>query len=383
MPRSIRALARTAVFENRYYVSCAFGALVLAAVLAAKAYAEGPGIESVDHAFGRWMREFGGTSATLSVAHGDRLVFVKGYGGLSGERRVLIASLTKPITGVCAALLIQQGKLRFESTLGEWLPRRYGNPRDPRLLAVTVAQLLTHRAGFSRHEDDPATGLALQEVIRRSGPRHASMHDLVPSVLRAKLDYDPGTTYAYTNAGHLLLGVLIEIVTGQSYEEACGSAVLAPQGVRRATLDPEWAVLGSFGGWSLSGPEYLAFLRAFAPTAPVLTRETRQWMFSAAGKETTANGPAFYSLLLVRPAAAGGYDLSHMGSFTYRFPEKRLEVKLNTLAVSAAFGASWFVYLEPGVSPTARLALDRELYQAVQGVNTWPEINLYPSFKLE
>ena len=61
--------------------------------------------------------------------------------------------------------------------------------------------------------------------------------------------------------------MLIEIVTGQSYEEACGGAVLAPQGVRRATLDPEWAVLGSFGGWSLSGPQYLAFLRAFAPSA--------------------------------------------------------------------------------------------------------------------
>ena len=371
------------MFGKRYYVSCAFGALVLAAVLAAKAHAEDPGIESVDHAFARWMREFGVTSATLSVAHGDRLVFVRGYGGLSGERRVLIASLTKPITGVCAALLIQRGKLRFDSTLGEWLPRRYGDPRDPRLLGVTVAQLLTHRAGFSRREDDPATGLALLEVVRRSGPRHATMHDLVPSVLRAKLEYEPGTRYTYTNAGHLLLGVLIETVTGQSYEEACGRAVLGPQGVRRPTLDPEWAVLGSFGGWSLSGPEYLAFLRAFAPTAPLLTRETRQWMFSAAGKETTANGPAFHSLLLVRPAAAGGYDLLYRGAWTYRFPEKRIDVNINTLAVSAAFGASWFVYLEPGVSDKARLALDRELYQAVQGVSTWPEINLYPSLGLE
>src|SRR5712692_5600054 len=55
----------------------------------------------------------------------------------------------------------------------------------------------------------------------------------------------------------------------------------------------------------------------------------------------------------------------------------------NSLAVSAAFGASWFVYLEPGVSDKARLALDRELYQAVQGVSTWPEINLYPSLGLD
>jgi CubicO group peptidase (beta-lactamase class C family) len=381
MRRSIRALARSAVFEKRYYLSCAC-ALVLAVALAPKAHAQDPGLESVDHAFGRWMREFGVTRATLSVAHGNRLVFVRGYGGLSGERRVLIASLTKPITGVCTALLIQRGKLGFDSTLGEWLPRRYGDPRDPRLLAVTVAQLLTHRAGFSRREDDPATGQALSEALRRRGSGHATMHDLVPSVLRAKLDYAPGTTYAYTNAGHLLLGVLIEIVTGQSYEGACGSAVLAPQGVRRATLDPEWAVLGSFGGWSLSGPEYLAFLRTFAPTAPLLTRETRQWIFSAAGKEMTANGPAFYSLLRVRPAA-GGYDLSHMGSFAYRLPEKRVDLNVNSLAVSSAFGASWFVYLEPGVSDKARLALDRELYQAVQGVSTWPEINLYPSLGLE
>ncbi len=116
---------------------------------------------------------------------------------------------------------------------------------------------------------------------------------------------------------------------------------------------------------------------------PLLTSETRQWTLSAAGKETTASGPAFYSFLRVRPAAAGGYDLSHAGSFAYRFPEERVDVNVNSLAVSAAFGASWFVYLESGVSSEARLALDRELYQAVQGVNTWPQINLYPSLKLE
>ena len=61
---------------------------------------------------------------------------------------MLIASLTKPITGVCIATLIQQGKLRFDTTLGELLPSRFGEPRDARLRTVTVAHLLTHGADY-------------------------------------------------------------------------------------------------------------------------------------------------------------------------------------------------------------------------------------------
>ena len=362
----------------RRYAVCA---LLVVLVSAAVARAQETPVDVVDLAFTRWMKEHGVTRGTLAVAREDRLVLVKGYGGVSGERRGLIASLSKAITGACTATLIQQGRLRFDTPLGEVLPQRYGEPRDSRLRTVTIAQLLTHRSGFSRGESDPATGSALSDALSRRAVKQTTMHDLVPGVLRRKLEHEPGARYTYTNASHLLLGIAIEAVTGQSYEDYCSAAVLRPHGIKNAGLHPTWHVLGSFGGWNLSGPEYLAFLRDFAPTSAFFSSETRQWMLSPAGKETSANGPLFYSLLLVRPLASGGYNFFHTGSWGYRTsptsPSGGLSESVGTLAVSAAFGASWFVSYEPRPDQGARNALDLELYHAAQGVRTWPEGNLY------
>ncbi len=341
-------------------------------------------VDGIEQAFARWVKQHDVVRATLAVAHGDRLVLVKGYGGLAGESRVLIASLSKAITATCTATLVQQDKLRFDTPFGELLDRgakRYGEPRDPRLRTVTVEQLLTHRAGFSRPQGDPATGTNLAGLLGRQAVSQTAMHDLVPGVLRHKLDHEPGAVHAYTNAPHLLLGIAIEVITGQAYEGYCADAVLRSHGITGAKLHPKWGVLGSFGGWSLSGPEYLTFLRVFAPSGTLLSPESRRWLLAGIGKETTASGPHFYSMLYVRPLPTGGHNFFHTGSWGYRQgptgPSGGINDSLGTLAVSAAFGASWFAYYEPRPDNAARSALDRELYRAAAAVKTWPEANLY------
>ena len=83
---------------------------LIALLVAGTAHAQDATVEVVDTAFSRWIKEHSVQRATLAVAHDDRLVLVKGYGGASGERRGLIASLSKAITAACATTLIQQGK---------------------------------------------------------------------------------------------------------------------------------------------------------------------------------------------------------------------------------------------------------------------------------
>jgi CubicO group peptidase (beta-lactamase class C family) len=199
------------------------------------------------------------------------------------------------------------------------------------------------------------------------------MHHLVPGVMRAQLEYEPGTAYAYTNAPHLLLGIAIEAITGRAYADYCAATVLQPLGVRDAALHPRWAVLGSFGGWNLSGAEYLAFLRAFAPGAPVLGEPLRAW--------AVAGGP--YSLLFVRAAGADGHDVYHAGSWGYRSsarsPSGEINDSIGTRAMRAAFGASWYVVFEPRPPVSARDALDRELYRAASAIRVWPETDLSAS----
>lgn len=366
-------------------------ALVVLALVALPAAAQETAgtLDAAEQTVARWMAGHGVERGAFAVARGDRLVLVKGYGRRAGSDRGLLASLSKPITAVCVTTLIRQGALRFDTPLGDVLaraPARYSEPRDARLRAVTIGQLLSHRSGFARAEaNDPATGRNLSEVLARRAAHQATMYDLVPGVLRHPLEHAPGSTYAYTNASHLLLAIVIEIVTGKTYEDYCAGAVLRPQGVMGARLDPAWGVLGSFGGWSLSGPEYLAFLRGFLPSGPLIDGETRSWMVSAVGKEQTADGKLFYSLLQVRPVS-DGLNFFHAGSWRYKTavtgPSGGTSISMGTLAVSAAHGASWFLAYDPRPDAAAVTALDRDVHRALRAVKTWPEHDLYGSFGL-
>jgi CubicO group peptidase (beta-lactamase class C family) len=347
------------------------------------------GIDGIEQVFARWLKEHNVQRASIAMAYGDRLVLAKGYGGLTPESRVLIASLSKAITGVCVATLIQDGKLRFDTTLGEVLERMTPEPpapHDARLRTVTIEQMLTHRTGFSRTGGDPATGPNLGEVLVHRPVNHATMNDLFPGVLATALEFAPGTKHVYTNAPHLLLGVAVEALTGERYEDYCGATVLRPHGIKKPTLHERWAVLGAFGGWNLSGPEYLAFYKALAPTSSVLTRETRAWMLAPAGKET-GNGPQFYSMLFVRPAPRNGHQFFHAGSWGYRLPATSKSGLINdsigTRAIRTPSGVSWFVSYEPRPGGDALEALDRELFRAVAAVTVWPETDLFPTFGLK
>jgi CubicO group peptidase (beta-lactamase class C family) len=366
----------------------ALAAALALLALSAPAFAQPPApgtVDDIEQLFARWVKRHGVARATLAVARGDRLVLAKGYGGLAGDSRVLLASLSKPITATCTATLIDQGKLRFDTPLGEFVDRwtpRYGAPADPRLRAVTIEQLLTHRAGYARPVSDPVTGRNLVALLGRRAPSQVTMHDLVPGLLRQKLTYDPGAAYAYTNAPHLVLALVIEAVAGRSYETYCAETVLRPQGIAGAGLHPRWAVIGPVGGWSLSAPEYLAFLRVFPPSGNFLSAETRRWLLAAEGKELT--GELFYSLLFVRPAGGRGHNFFHMGSWGYRQapsgPAGGINDSVGTQAATIASGTSWFVSYEPRPGSDARAALDRELVRAAEAVTSWPDGDLYPRF---
>jgi CubicO group peptidase (beta-lactamase class C family) len=68
---------------------------------------------------------------------------------------VPVASLSKAVTAVCVAGLIERGRLSFETPLSQALARtmmRVGQPADPRLSAVTISQLLVHRAGLDKKD---------------------------------------------------------------------------------------------------------------------------------------------------------------------------------------------------------------------------------------
>ena len=171
----------------------------------------------------------------------------------------------------------------------------YGPPSDPRVLVITIEQLVVHRAGFSSRPNDAMTTLTLRTFLEQNTARETHFGSLLAATLRHPLASLPGERYANSNAGYLALGAMVEEATNETYESACLARVLAPLGVQNARLDPSWRVLSS-GGWSLSGADYLRFFEIFAPNHPMLRRDFRAWMADKRRKAMSARGAHWYAL---------------------------------------------------------------------------------------
>ncbi len=239
---------------------CAVLVLLILSPLGAQAQAPAR-LEALLDAFQAWIKEHGVEKAVLVMRSAEPATVVEiGYGRQNQSQRVLLASLSKAITGQCVGELIATGRLRFETTVGEALQpffAAHGEPADARIKDATVAQLLEHRAGFAAAPRDLMTPAAVELLQKRKSPATASLRELLAATLTAPLQSPPGEAFRYSNIGYLALGAIIEIATGEDYERFCARVVLQPAGVADGALDPDWRAFSSFGGWRLSGAEYL------------------------------------------------------------------------------------------------------------------------------
>jgi CubicO group peptidase (beta-lactamase class C family) len=200
-----------------------------------------------------------GFSGSILVARDGRVVLEKGYGLANRARGTpftadtvsTIGSITKQFTAAAILKLEMQGKLHVEDQIGKYLP---GVPPDKS--GITIHHLLTHSAGFrgdfGGRDSDP---------IGRD--------DLVKLVLAAPLVNPPGKVYEYSNEGYSLLGAIVEIVSGQTYERYLQDNLFKPAGMTStgyvlATRSPErvahgyrdgqdWGTLED-KGWGPEGP---------------------------------------------------------------------------------------------------------------------------------
>ena len=157
-----------------------------------------------------------GFSGTVLVVRDGQVLLVKGYGLADAERgvrntaetRFEMNSMTKMFTGAAILQLAAQGRLRLSDPVAHYL---HGFP--PAKERATIEQLATHTAGLISAGADLA-----------GDSRDAFVRD----VAAAPLESEPGARYRYSNAGFSLLAVLIEIVSGESYEEYLRRHVFEP-----------------------------------------------------------------------------------------------------------------------------------------------------------
>ncbi len=206
----------------------------------------GAGVERVDAAMKAFVRRQAPPGVAVAVARGGRLVFAGAYGSadlagaepLRPEHRFRVASVSKPVTGIAVLRAAEEGLLDLDDAafgiLADYLP---AEGADPRLRDITVRHLLRHGGGWTlyAYPDDPL--FRSGEIGRALGIALPPDPDaLARWIATQPLAFDPGTGFAYTNIGFVVLGRVLERSTGYAYEDFVRRFVMAPAGIGGARL---------------------------------------------------------------------------------------------------------------------------------------------------
>ena len=141
----------------------------------------------------------------------------------SEEPAFLAFSITKTFTATLILQLCEQGALGLDDSVTAWYPRLTGADR------VSVRQLLNHTAGIPDYGSIPA----YHEAVRSSPSEPWSFDRFAAETLDKGLLFPPGTGWAYSNPGYMLLKRIAEEVTGVSYRELISERIALRLGLRR------------------------------------------------------------------------------------------------------------------------------------------------------
>ncbi|MFF8376312.1 serine hydrolase domain-containing protein [Streptomyces sp. NPDC015661] len=178
-----------------------------------------------------------GVQARVTTASGRDLVATAGVAEVGEARPVprdgyfRIASTGKALMATLVLQLVDEGKLSPADTVDHWLPGVIaGNGNDGR--KMTVRQLLQNTSGL--HDDLPGFDTPQQYYRHRYDTYTAEQ--LVARAMKHHPDFAPGTGWGYSNTGYVVLGMIVDKVTGRPWPEEVESRILKPLGMRHTYL---------------------------------------------------------------------------------------------------------------------------------------------------
>ncbi len=200
-------------------------------------------------------KEYGLFNGSVLVAEKGKVIFKKGYGMANMEWDIpnkpntkhRLGSVSKQFTSMLILQLAEQNKLKLDVSISKYLPdypKKTGNK-------ITIHHLLTHTSGIPNYTAFPG-------FFKNKSRDPYTPDKFVTVFADSALDFKPGERFAYSNSGYFLLGVIIEKVSGKSYEQVLQENILSPLKMNNTGYDHHTTILKNRAtGYERAGDTYI------------------------------------------------------------------------------------------------------------------------------
>ena len=392
-----------------------------------------PALSPFDDLFTKFLKQNAIPGVGVAVTRNGKLVYARGFGHANVEKNTSveptagfrIASVSKPITAVGVMHLIDNGKLKLDDPVMKYVKLEpVGGKFDKRWNQITIRHCLHHTGGWDRDKNDGFDPIGMPwEIMGALKLKHApTADDVVRYMLGKPLDFNPGEKMVYSNLGYLVLGRVIETVTGQKYApwiranilKPIGAAVmhlgrglpedrpkgevhyydskkrksdcLYPPKLRQKVLLPDGGEniegFEAHGGWVSSAIDLVRFASAFdyGKKSPLLSAEGIKEMWARpAGKagldDKDKPADAYYGCgWNVRPIGkTGKANTWHDG----------LIAGTSTILVRRFDGLNWAVLFNQDANAKDEQPaglIDGPMHEAADAVKQWPDVDLFEKY---
>jgi CubicO group peptidase (beta-lactamase class C family) len=177
-------------------------------------------------------------SGSILVARDGKVLFCRGYGMANVEHDVSctpktkfrLGSITKQFTAMAILILQERGKLQVDDKVTKYLPSA------PKAWdEITIRHLLTHTSGIPNYTGFPDFFKTMRN--------RATLAELIATFKDKPLDFKPGEKFKYSNSGYIVLGQVIESVSGQPYSTFLKQAIFDPLQMRDSGYDDAASIL--------------------------------------------------------------------------------------------------------------------------------------------
>ena len=179
-----------------------------------------------------------GMTAAFVLADGTSRAFASGFADrelgldMRADARMLAASIGKSFTGALALDLVREGRLELDVPITRYLAAKKWLARLPNYETITPRHLLTHSSGIADHVHTRKFQFTLQKYLRGEKSR-IPPEELISFILDTPARFKPGKGFHYSDTGYILVGLIIEKVTGQSLFSEIKKRFILPLGLKQ------------------------------------------------------------------------------------------------------------------------------------------------------